>query len=285
MGFETITSLAAYTRQTQMLNKWQQRKSSGSFSPKQTKTRDSAKRISESSNKAKTQHQKKAAQDRLILEQFREQQESRDLEMEAIMAKAQAGRKLSSEELDYIKEKNPMLYQQLQEEDQDRKSYKRELENAKSKEEAQRVEQNHAAASLVKVRAIANNPNIPEGQKIGFFESENRKAKARAEIRKKFMESPEYRELPEKENPPQTQQDVIDTQKRESRDVIETQKREFQDAGEEKRSEPESKEAEPSSSMPQRFAKTPLNNDSSDERKALREKTRRKFTSIGSDQV
>ena len=65
--------------------------------------------------------------------------DERDDKLSAIVTKAQAGRKLSVDEWQYLREKNPMLYEKLKEIEQEAQNYEETLRRCKTKDEAMRV--------------------------------------------------------------------------------------------------------------------------------------------------
>lgn len=56
-----------------------------------------------------------------------------------IYAKLQSGQKLSSKEMQYLRQYNPVLYMQAVRVEQKRKALENQLEHAKSKEEVQKI--------------------------------------------------------------------------------------------------------------------------------------------------
>ena len=62
-----------------------------------------------------------------------------DNKLSAIMTKAEAGKKLSPDEWEYLKAKHPQLYEKLKEAEQEQESYEKALRRCKTKDEAQRL--------------------------------------------------------------------------------------------------------------------------------------------------
>lgn len=78
-----------------------------------------------------------------------ENEEEAKQKLEArIFAKLQSGKKLSSKEMQYLRQNNPVLYMQAVRVEQKRQSLKQQLEHAKSKEEVQKI----ATSALGSVR-------------------------------------------------------------------------------------------------------------------------------------
>ena len=67
------------------------------------------------------------------------EEEERDDRLSAILSKAQAGKKLSPEEWEYLREKSPQMYQKLQALEQEAEAYEKALRHCKTREEAQRL--------------------------------------------------------------------------------------------------------------------------------------------------
>ena len=65
--------------------------------------------------------------------------DERDDKLSAIVTKAQAGRKLSINEWEYLREKNPMLYEKLKEIEKEAQNYEEALKRCKTKDEAMRL--------------------------------------------------------------------------------------------------------------------------------------------------
>lgn len=69
-----------------------------------------------------------------------EDEEASKTKLEArIYAKLEAGKRLSSKEMQYLRQNNPVLYMQAVRVEQKRKSLENQLEHAKSKEEVQNI--------------------------------------------------------------------------------------------------------------------------------------------------
>jgi len=78
-----------------------------------------------------------------------ENEEEAKQKLEArIHAKLQAGKKLSSKEMQYLRQYNPMLYMQAVRVEQKRNMLENQLEHAKSKEEVQKI----SSSALASVR-------------------------------------------------------------------------------------------------------------------------------------
>lgn len=111
-----------------------------------------------------------------------ENEEDAKQKLEArIYAKLQSGKKLSSKEMQYLRQNNPVLYMQAVRVEQKRKMLENQLEQAKSKEEVKKI----ATSALASVRK-----DDPAKQYV---------VAAIEETVKEFKESEKYKRLPETE--------------------------------------------------------------------------------------
>ncbi len=69
----------------------------------------------------------------------RTQQEADDEKLQKITAKVSAGAKLTEKEMEYLRERNPQLYEKLRQIEREQKAYEEALRRCKSKDEAQRL--------------------------------------------------------------------------------------------------------------------------------------------------
>ncbi len=66
-------------------------------------------------------------------------EEADNKKMQKITAKVDAGAKLTEKEMEYLREKNPQLYEKLRQIEKEQKAYEEALRRCKSKDEAQRL--------------------------------------------------------------------------------------------------------------------------------------------------
>lgn len=185
-GFESITSLNSYVRTNEMTRKWTLKKDTGDM------TADGTMSVSEA------WRQKKNAQDKLIMQGLisdQDKQKEND-KMTAILTKMSRGEHLTPEELALLKEKDPQAYQAEMERRQSAESYKRDLSNAKTKEEFQRIRMSRASANMTRLNAVKNDSAIPDSAKLAIYGDINARLKTEREIERKFVESGEYDKLP-----------------------------------------------------------------------------------------
>ena len=123
-------------------------------------------------------------------------EDTTDKMLQDINNKLAVGKKLTLEEREYLRQKNPQLYRQLEQQEAEEKQYKEDLKHCKTKEDVQKLKMSKVAASLSVVNSVKNNPNIPEGAKLGLIAAEQQKMRAIEEATVKFVQSERYAKLP-----------------------------------------------------------------------------------------
>ena len=150
-------SLHTYASNMKMQMKWEQKKSKGDYSADGTTS---------------------------IAEQLRKEaggigtgtsNRSQQAILNGIRTKLNAGKRLSSSELEYLKKNDPETYQHVKAMEMERKAYEQRLKNCKTKEEVQRLKASQMASSLDRVREVNNNPNIPDDEKLKLTLQEHQK--------------------------------------------------------------------------------------------------------------
>ncbi len=117
MDLSTIGSISQYTKTTALKTQWNLKKKSGDV----------------------TGHSK-GLDDFLSASSFSKAPEEADHEkMQKITNKVNIGAKLTDQEMEYLKEKNPQLYEKLRQIEKEQKAYEEALRHCKSKDEAQRL--------------------------------------------------------------------------------------------------------------------------------------------------
>ena len=109
-------------------------------------------------------------------------QEDRDDRLTGIINKAQAGKKLSQDDWEYLRTKNPQLYQKLRQVEQEAESYEKALRRCKTRDEVQRLHTSKLGEVLVQAK---------NGDDGAIFRL-NRMERAMTE----FTESKTYRKMP-----------------------------------------------------------------------------------------
>ncbi len=132
-----------------------------------------------------------------LREQAEEIRESR--EAAGIRAKLMSGSKLTAEEIEYLRRNNPEALKEYEEAQMERESYKRKLQNCKSKEEVERLKTTKMGEFLSAVKKISNNPNIPKSAKIGLLQKLLQRVAGVESEHQKFIQSAQYAMLPEED--------------------------------------------------------------------------------------
>ena len=118
MDLSTIGSISQYTKTTTLESQWNLKKKSGDV----------------------TGHSKGLEDFLSVSSSFTRTQEDADNEkLQKITDKVNVGAKLTNEEMEYLKEKNPQLYEKLRQIEKEQKAYEDALRHCKSKDEAQRL--------------------------------------------------------------------------------------------------------------------------------------------------
>ena len=110
------------------------------------------------------------------------QTDEADLKLSGILSKAEAGKKLSPDEWEYLRAKNPALYEKLREIEREEENYEKALKRCKTRDEAQRLH----VSKLGEVLTAAKN-----GDESALYRL-NRMTRTMTA----FTESKEYQELP-----------------------------------------------------------------------------------------
>lgn len=145
-------------------------------------------------NSSKSEHQMKVDQFESELEKFQD-----DNKLSGIDSKLKLGGELTDKELEYLREKNPELYKKALAIKEERKQYKKSLQNARTKEEVERIKSNKMQTFLSEASYVKNNPNISSEKKEEVLEQLNRRMAGISKEHAKFKASMEYQKLPEEE--------------------------------------------------------------------------------------
>lgn len=176
MDFFSIGSMNTYTKNLKMQTQWQLKQQSGDL----------------------TSH-KKSLDEWLSASQTPAsygQAESGDSQLRSIQQKLFAGKKLTAEERQYLKAKDPQTYAKLEAAEQEQKAYERELKRCKTKEDVQRLKTTYLNASLAVVKTVENNPNIGIEKKLEIMVQEKQRCDRLEESTMAFVRRGEYAKLP-----------------------------------------------------------------------------------------
>lgn len=184
MNFMATGSIYSYTQNLKLAQNWKIKKSNGNYLQKNS---------SASTDSANNTVNPELEQFRKQLDQF-QQQSNPDLL--TLYSKLSSGKKLSSEELAYLREHDPTSYQKAKEMEADRENYKRELKQCRTKEDVERLRTNRMAACFAVASSISHNPNIPKLTKMHLMAAECAKVQAIDEETKHFKASLNYAHMP-----------------------------------------------------------------------------------------
>lgn len=133
-----------------------------------------------------------------MIRQLREQAEGirKTNAISAIDAKLKAGQRLSSQEMAYLRAHSPALYEEAVEVERERRQYKKDLENCKTKEDVERLNTQRMQSYLSQAKTIDGNPNISQGKKKELLDKICRRMMAVQDEHASFVASAKYASLP-----------------------------------------------------------------------------------------
>lgn len=154
--------------------------------------------IEQKKTKGFVEKQKEMSPEERMLEQFKEQaaQEKEAEYTNGIANKVMSGKTLSSEEIEYLQQKNPELLKKYREMQEEKKSYERQLRQCKTKEEVERVRVNKINGYLAQAKSISHNAVIPKGEKKAMLEEIMARLTNMEKVYVKFVKSEQYRKMP-----------------------------------------------------------------------------------------
>ncbi len=189
MGIMMIGSINQYLKKAEMKQVWQMRKDNKDM-PKGKMTldewvHDQQEKIKEP---AKAEKNDQSA--------FPDLPEPPDLKMGNIEAKVNQGKRLTSEERSYLREHSPELLERADENERTRKNFEQELKRCRTKEDVERLKMKYVNASLTKVKAVINNPQIGQQKKLEICMEENGKVMSMERAAAAHVRSGAYAKLP-----------------------------------------------------------------------------------------
>lgn len=175
MDFSSISTLSEYIKNIEMQTCWKQRQQSGDFY---------------SATDYWIQQQRQNA------DGIPGTYTHSNLSMDSIRTKILNGSKLSYEEEEYLRNNDPVTYQNLKASQAQAQSYERELKSAKTKDDVDRIKFTRSAASLTEIASVQNNSEVPDSAKYSMYLTVKQKADAINAVTVKFMQSNRYASLP-----------------------------------------------------------------------------------------
>lgn len=189
--FGTVNS---YVKGFEMENKWQTKKKSGDFKPE----------------KKKSEIEQKNDQFKAFFKQQQELEKDKDKTLEKIQNKVNSGEKLTPEEMRYLQQKNPMLYDEVRKLENECKQYEKKLRSCKTKDEVKEAKMQKTGEILTKVSSIQNNPIIPKEQKFALIMHEQKRMNSIEKVTLKFVKSGEMEKLPTREEYRKAEDKIMD---------------------------------------------------------------------------
>ena len=191
MDFSTIGSVTSYMKSMELETKFKKKKAEGDLGSKSRK---------------KTELEIKNEQFKAEYMRRQEENEDDDKMLTDINNKIAVDQELTPEEMRYLQNKNPSLYQKVKSIENEKKQYEKDLKNCKTKEEVERLKMNKVSSALSAIKSAESDPNLPESAKLAVAQGELRRMNALNKISAKFVESGEYEKLP-------AEQEVRDVEK------------------------------------------------------------------------
>ena len=175
MGLAMIGNIGQYTKTMKMTMDWKQKKESGNYTKKSDE---------------------KTSELDFYRRQLEDIRENAKDDKSTIYMKLKSGKKLTAEELEYLRDHDPEAYKEAKEIEEEQERYEEELKRCKTKEDVDALKMTYLSSKMAVAKEISNNPNIPEGAKMQLLLKENAKIKAVQEVDIKFRNSAQYANLP-----------------------------------------------------------------------------------------
>ncbi len=182
MDLSTIGSISQFTKTSALKTQWNLKKKSGNVTG-HSKGLDDFLSVGNASSQA--------------------EQEAENEKMGKITAKVNAGAKLTEKEMEYLKEKNPQLYEKLRQIEREQKAYEEALRHCKSKDEVQSL---HMARVSESMQAAKNGDGTAAYRMNRMTESMNAFAETE-EYKKLSTEAEQALELKEQREADQVEQE------------------------------------------------------------------------------
>ncbi|MFI3230144.1 MAG: hypothetical protein R3Y29_01145 [bacterium] len=115
----------------------------------------------------------------------------------SIDSKLKSGKKLTKEDLEYLKSNMPDLYEEAKVVERERSSYEYKLENASSKQEVQKIQEEKAVEFGTKVKNIMNNTLLSDDKKYKLMMQVHSSLASVSEVHNDFINSRSFQDLPD----------------------------------------------------------------------------------------
>ncbi len=201
-----------------------------------------------------------------------------DTRLQEIQQKLYYGGKLTPDEMEYLKAKNPQAYNELVKEEQEQKAFERDLRRCETKEDVERLKMNKINGALSTISSVENNPNIPKMKKLEIIMKAKRMIDNAMESVAKFVKSGEFAKLPTEAEETQARKEAAE-QTQTEQEKIPVQKDEAE-AEELQQPETDKTTAETTANTK---PKPEVDVESPEERKVRRAKAKAAYTALSPD--
>ena len=206
MDFSTIGSVSSYMKSIELETKFKKKKAEGDLGPQSRKMTELEIKNEQFKAEYKRRQEESDGED--------------DKTLAAINNKIASDEKLTPEEMRYLKDKNPTLYQKVKNIEDEKKQYEKDLKNCKTKEEVERLKMNKVGSALSAIRSAESDPDLPESAKLAVAQGELRRMNGLNKISLKFVESGEYEKLPAEEEVREVEKELEEAELAEEQKVI-----------------------------------------------------------------
>ena len=228
MDFSTIGSVTSYMKSMELETKFKKKKAEGDLG---------------SQSRKKTELEIKNEQFKAEYMHRQEENEDDDKMLTDINNKIAVDQELTPEELRYLQNKNPSLYQKVKNIENEKKQYEKDLKNCKTKEEVERLKMNKVSSALSAIKSAESDPNLPESAKLAVAQGELRRMNALNKILAKFVERGEYDKLPAEQEVLEVEKQLKEAERAEEEKVFDVSETEnAEKAGDTSETESENKE-------------------------------------------
>ena len=228
MDFSTIGSVTSYMKSMELETKFKKKKAEGDLG---------------SQSRKKTELEIKNEQFKAEYMRRQEENEDDDKMLTDINNKIAVDQELTPEELRYLQNKNPSLYQKVKNIENEKKQYEKDLKNCKTKEEVERLKMNKVSSALSAIKSAESDPNLPESAKLAVAQGELRRMNALNKILAKFVERGEYDKLPAEQEVLEVEKQLKEAEQAEEEKVFDVSETEnAKKAGDTSETESENKE-------------------------------------------
>lgn len=172
MDFTSIGFIGSYTKNMKLSMNWKKRQETGDFTSK----------MENASSELET-----------YMSQLDRLQQDNNPSKQLIYNKLYSGKKLSAEELAYLRENDPAAYQKAKEIEEEKIRYERELKKCRTKEDVGRLKAAYISVKTGRAKSISGSSGIT-GQ-AGLLMGENAKINAVSEVERNFKKSRAYKRL------------------------------------------------------------------------------------------